>query len=125
MTEPGAPRVDRPAGDPVFHARLPEQVERLRREPAWRAGDRNAITLFKTPALSLVLLAVQAGARLHEHRAEGALTIQVISGAVRVDAGGRRVELAPGEVLVLEPGLAHAVEAVRESGILLTIAGGR
>jgi quercetin dioxygenase-like cupin family protein len=117
--------VDRPAGDPVFHARLPEQVERLRREPAWRAGDRNAITLFKTPALSLVLLAVQAGARLHEHRAEGALTIQVISGAVRVDAGGRRVELAPGEVLVLEPGLAHAVEAVRESGILLTIAGGR
>ena len=60
MTEPGAPRVDRPAGDPVFHARLPEQVE-----------------------------------------------------------------LAPGEVLVLEPGLAHALEAVRESGVLLTIAGGR
>jgi hypothetical protein len=79
----------------VFHARLGEQVERLRQEPAWRAGDRNAITLVKTPALSLVLLAVKEGARLH----------------------------APGEALVLEPGLEHALEAVRESAVLLTIAG--
>jgi quercetin dioxygenase-like cupin family protein len=47
-------------------------------------------------------------------------------GAPRVDAGGRRVELelAPGEVLVLEPGLEHALEAVRASGVLLTITGG-
>ncbi|HSE05613.1 MAG TPA: NnrS family protein [Methylomirabilota bacterium] len=41
----------------MFHARLGEQLERLRQEPAWRAGDRSAITLFKTPALTLVLLA--------------------------------------------------------------------
>jgi quercetin dioxygenase-like cupin family protein len=108
----------------VFHARLLEQAERLRQEPAWRSGDRTAITLFKTPTLSLVLLAVKEGARLREHRAEGSLTVQVVSGAVRVDAGGRRVELAPGEVLVLEPGLGHALEAVRESAVLLTIAGG-
>jgi quercetin dioxygenase-like cupin family protein len=107
----------------VFHARLGEQLERLRREPAWRAGDRNAITLVKTPALRVVLLAVKEGARLQEHRAEGSVTIQVISGSVRADAGGRRVELAPGEVLVLEPGLEHALEAVRESAVLLTIAG--
>jgi quercetin dioxygenase-like cupin family protein len=121
MTERARP--DRPAAGPVFHARLGEQVERLRQEPAWRAGDRNAITLVKTPALSLVLLALKEGARLHEHRAEGSLAVQVVSGSVRVDAGGRRVELAPGEVLVLEPGLEHALEAVRESAVLLTIAG--
>jgi quercetin dioxygenase-like cupin family protein len=107
----------------VFHARLGEQLERLRQEPAWRAGDRNAITLVKTPALSLVLLAVKEGARLQEHRAEGSLTVQVVSGSVRVEAGGRRIELAPGEVLVLEAGLEHALEAVRESAVLLTIAG--
>ena len=123
MTERAPPRPDRPATGPVFHARLGEQLERLRREPAWRAGDRNAITLVKTPALSVVLLAVKEGARLQEHRAEGSVTIQVVSGSVRVDAGGRRVELAPGEVLVLEPGLEHALEAVRESAVLLTIAG--
>jgi quercetin dioxygenase-like cupin family protein len=124
MTEQAPPRPDRPAAGPVFHARLGEQLERLRREPGWRAGDRNAITLFKTPALSLVLLAVQAGARLHEHRTDGTLAVQVVSGAVRVDAGGRRVDLAPGEVLVLEPGLAHALEAGPESAVLLTLAAG-
>ena len=124
MTEPVPARPDRPAAGPIFHARLGEQLERLRREAAWRAGDRNAITLFKTPALSLVLLALKEGARLQEHRAEGSLTMQLVAGAVRVDAGGRRVELAPGEVLVLEPGLEHALEAVRESAVLLTIASG-
>ncbi|HSL48635.1 MAG TPA: cupin domain-containing protein [Candidatus Deferrimicrobiaceae bacterium] len=124
MTEPAGPRPDRPAAGPVFHARLGEQMERLRREPAWRSGDRNAITLFKAPALRLVLLGLKAGARLHEHRADGSLTVQVVSGAVRVDAGGRRVDLAPGEVLVLEPGLDHALEAGPESTVLLTLAGG-
>ena len=124
MTEQAPPRPDRPAAGPVFHARLGEQLERLRREPGWRAGDRNAITLFKTPALSVVLLAVKAGARLHEHRADGTLTVQVVSGAVRVDAGGRRVDLAPGEVLVLEPGLEHALEAGPESAVLLTLSAG-
>lgn len=123
MTEQGRPRPARPSGGPVVHARLGEQLERLRQEPAWRAGDRNAITLVKTPALSLVLLAVKEGARLQEHRAEGSLTVQVVSGSVRVEAGGRRIELAPGEVLVLEAGLEHALEAVRESAVLLTIAG--
>jgi quercetin dioxygenase-like cupin family protein len=121
MTEQAPPRPDRPAAGPVFHARLGAQLERLRREPGWRAGDRNAITLFKTPALSLVL---KAGARLHEHRADGTLTVQVVSGAVRVDAGGRRVDLAPGEVLVLEPGLEHALEAGPESAVLLTLPAG-
>ena len=124
MTEPAPARPDRPAVGPVFHARLGEQLERLRREPEWHAGDRNAITLFKTPRLSLVLLAVKAGARLHEHRADGTLIVQVVSGAVRVDAGGRRVDLAPGEVLVREPGLEHALEAGPESAVLLTLPAG-
>jgi quercetin dioxygenase-like cupin family protein len=123
MSEEARPRPDRPAGDPVFHARLTEQLERLRHEPAWRSSDRNAITLFKTSALSLVLLAMKEGARLHEHRTEGSLTIQVVSGSVRVEAGDRRVALEPDEVLVLEPGLEHALEAVRESALLLTVVG--
>jgi D-lyxose ketol-isomerase len=44
---------------------------------------------------------------------------------VRVEAAGRRLELEPGEVLVLEPGLEHALAALRESAILLTLAGPR
>lgn len=125
MTEQAGPRPDRPAHDAVFHARLGEQLERLRREPAWRTGDRNAVTLFKTPAFGLVLLAMKEAARLQEHRTDGSLTIQAVSGRVRVEAAGRRLELEPGEVLVLEPGLEHALAALRESAILLTLAGPR
>lgn len=125
MTEQAGPRPDRPAHDAVFHARLGEQFERLRQELAWRTGDRNAVTLFKTPAFGLVLLAMKEAARLQEHRTDGSVTIQAVSGRVRVEAAGRRLELEPGEVLVLEPGLEHALAALRESAILLTLAGPR
>jgi quercetin dioxygenase-like cupin family protein len=123
MTEQANPRRERPAGGPLFHARLTEERERLRHEPAWRSSDRNAITLFKTPALGLVLLALKKGARLPEHRAEGSLTVQLVSGRVRVEAASRRLELEPGDVLVLEPRLGHALEAVQESAVLLTLTG--
>ena len=55
-------RPDRPVAAPVLEFRLDEQVERLRREPAWRSGTRDAITLAKGPVLRVVLTVLRAGA---------------------------------------------------------------
>ena len=54
-------RPDRPVAAPVLEFRLDEQVERLRREPAWRSGTRDAITLAKGPVLRVVLTVHRAG----------------------------------------------------------------
>jgi quercetin dioxygenase-like cupin family protein len=121
MADQRQARPDRPAAGPLVHVRLQEGIERLKHEPAWRSGDRNAITLTKEPALRVVLMALHKGARVHEHRAGGSLTFQLITGAVRFRAAGRDVELGPGEVVVLEPAVAHELEALAESACLLTL----
>ena len=97
-------------------------VERLRTEDAWRDGDRNAITLTKQAGLTLVLTVLRRGAALREHRAPAAVTLHVISGRMALRAGDRSLELGPGEVVIMEPGLRHAAEARADTAFLLTVA---
>jgi hypothetical protein len=67
-------RPDRPIEVPLLHLRLGEQLERLRREPTWRARGRNAITLVKEPALRVVLMLLGKRTKISEHQAAGPLT---------------------------------------------------
>ena len=121
MTTRPHPGSERPLASPVLRFRLAEEVARLRAEPDWTSGKR-AITLTKQQGLRVVLLALRAGAALHEHLTAGALTIQVLEGRLRLDAGGETREIVAGELLALEPGLLHDVHAVDESVFLLTLA---
>jgi len=121
MAEESQARPDRPEAAPVVHFRIDEQVERLKKEPAWRSGSRNAITLTKEPALRVVLTVLRKGTRLEEHQARGPLTFQVLSGSVRFKAAGRSLEMGPGELLALESALGHQVEALEDSAFLLTL----
>jgi quercetin dioxygenase-like cupin family protein len=126
MTETRRPRADRPEAGPFVHNRLVEEIERLKMEPAWHDGDRNAITLTKRSGLRLVLTILRQGAVLREHRAPTAATLHVISGRMIVRFGDRSLELGPGEVVTMEPGLTHAGEARADTAFLLTLVeGGR
>jgi quercetin dioxygenase-like cupin family protein len=123
MVEEWKARPDRPAEVPLLRLELGEQLERLRREPTWRASDRNAITLAKEPTLRVVLMLLGRGTRISEHQAAGPLTFHVLSGSVTFRAGDRSEGLASGELIVLESAVAHEVEALEESACLLTLAG--
>ena len=122
MTDGPHARQDRPQTGPFVHSRLVEEVERLKSEPAWRDGDRNAITLTKSVGLRLVVTILRRGATLREHRGPGATTLHVISGALALRVGDRPLELGPGEVVVMEPGLRHGGEARADTAFLLTLA---
>lgn len=121
MTEIQHARRDRPEAGPFVLNRLLEEVERLKTEHAWREGDRNAITLTKSAGLRLVVTILRRGALLREHRAPGAATIQVISGGMVLRIGDRSLELAPGDVVTMKPGLIHAGEALADTAFLLTL----
>jgi quercetin dioxygenase-like cupin family protein len=121
MSESQHARRDRPRAGAFVHNRLLEEVERLKTEPAWRDGDRNAITLTKSAGLRLVVTILRQGALLREHRAPGAATLHVISGGMALQAGDRSLELGPGDVVVMEPGLRHAGEARADTAFLLTL----
>jgi len=124
MSRAWQPRSDRPEAGPVVHLSLAEEVARLQAEPAWREGDRNAITLTKRAGLRLVLTALRQGAVLQEHRAPAAASVHVLSGRMVLRAGERPLELGPGDVVTMEAGLAHAAEALADTAFLLTLAEG-
>jgi quercetin dioxygenase-like cupin family protein len=97
-------------------------VRALREEPEYATNGRNGVTLVKSSGLSVVLEAMQGGVELSEHRAPGPITVQVLEGEVRFHTEGEVFRIREGELLALPPGRPHAVEAVRDSAFLITIA---
>jgi quercetin dioxygenase-like cupin family protein len=114
--------MDRPVSEPLLEFRLGDHIDRLKHESAWQTGDRNAITLVKGPVLRVVLLVLHRGARLDRHRASGQVTVHVLVGLIRFRASQAAIDLIPGSLAAVEGGLAHEVEALEESAILLTLA---
>ena len=87
-----------------------------------RANGHVAKTLVRAPQLRVVLMLLRRGAEIPVHQAEGALTVHVLEGRARLAAADDVHELVPGQLLVFEPGVPHAVAAIEDSAILLTIA---
>lgn len=87
----------------------------------WQAGHY-AKTLFKKSDLRVVLVSTEAAARLKEHHADGAISVQVLKGSIRFTTQGESHDLWPGNVLMLGASIKHEVEALEESTLLLTIA---
>ncbi len=107
---------------PVLAFDLLREVAQLHDEATWQHGDRNAKTLVKEPAFRLVLIALRAGSRMEEHQAPGRISIQTLTGRLRLHAAGTDLELPAGQLVSLERDLPHSVEALTESAFLLTIA---
>ena len=125
MTNAHKPRYRREHGPmevPLRVVRFEDQIAILRKEPAWEHGQRVAKTLVKEGGLSVLLTLMRSGTALHEHRTEGAVTIQCLAGRMTLNAHGGATELIEGEMVALDRGIEHSVEAATETALLVTIA---
>jgi quercetin dioxygenase-like cupin family protein len=93
----------------------------MREEAAYERNGHTARTLTLEPDMRIVLVAMKAASRIAEHQANATVSIHALSGQLRLHLEDRVVELPAGQLLVLEPGLRHDVEAVVESAFLLTL----
>lgn len=84
--------------------------------------ERMAHTLVKHGGLSIVLTALREGGELGEHKAEGTVTVQVVRGRARVQAGDVDQTVVQGDLIAFGPGIRHAVQAEEDTLLLLTIA---
>ena len=100
---------------------LQTELQQLRQQQSYQSGDPSGRTLVKEPDLRIVLMALRADGRLQEHSASGPLSIQAIQGPLRVHLPDGSVELTPGQLLALESGIRHDVEAIEDCAFLLTI----
>ncbi len=129
--EPGSPgdrapapaaRPARPLAAPVLTFDLAGEADKLRNESPWLQHGRNAVTLVKYDDFRIVFMLMKPGTRLQEHHASGRISVQTLTGHVRLHLKEQTIDLPAGHLLALERGLAHDVEAVEESAVLLTIA---
>jgi quercetin dioxygenase-like cupin family protein len=110
-----------PMAESFMEFDLAGEVDRLKAETTWSTGQ-NARTLVKYDDLRVVLMALQARARLPEHKTEGRISVHVLSGHVQLRASGHTFDLRAGGLLALDQGMPHDLEALDESAVLLTIA---
>ncbi len=107
---------------PLLTFDIAAELEQLKREDTWQREDHNAITLVKEPDFRVVLVAMKMGGRLDEHHTPGRISIQVISGLLRLHLPDQTVDLPEGQLLALDREIKHDVEALDESSFLLTVA---
>jgi quercetin dioxygenase-like cupin family protein len=67
-------------------------------------------------------MVLKKGAHLHEHRTNGPITVQVVSGSIRFNAGPDQRLISAGEMVGLDRGIAHSVDALEESAFILVTA---
>jgi quercetin dioxygenase-like cupin family protein len=120
-TDDGRIRQPVPTSGTILSFDLSEEVRRLESEQPWQA-EHTANTIVKYPDLRIVLVALRAGGRLHEHRTAGRISIQTLSGEILVHVLGKVVEMSTGKLLTVEHDVPHDVEAKSDSVFLLTIA---
>ena len=117
----------RPEGERIMDAPLvsidvDDFIKKMKREPAWENGDRNAMTIYKTSGMRIVLIALHKEAELKRHVTEGIISVQVLDGKINFTTDDKEVEIEKGQMITLHKGIYHQVKALKESVFLLTIA---
>ena len=117
--------INRPEGNRIIDAPavsidLQKFITQIKDEAAWKKNDRNAITVFKTDGITMVLSALHKNAAMDDLRVEGLLVLQVIEGAITIDAGNGVLQLGEKQVLVLHPECKQNITAIDDTVLLLS-----
>jgi quercetin dioxygenase-like cupin family protein len=83
--------------------------------------DTTTHTILKAAQLELIRIVLLAGKEMREHKFPGEITVQCIEGLIELRAIEKVLELIPGNLVHLQGNELHALKAIKDSSILLTI----
>lgn len=96
-------------------------AERLRGEPGTGERGHRQETLYRGQGVTIALFAFDRFTHLPEHKAYGVVSMQALRGHLKITVEDQTHELQAGQMLVLAPGIRHAVAAEDESELLVTV----
>ncbi len=116
----------RPGGNRIIDAMqvtidLPLIIQQIKEEKQWKESDRNAVTIFKTNGMRIVVIGLRKGAEMAKHTANGLISIQIIEGLILFNTIEESVELGKGQMLALHENIPHSLLAKEETIFLLTL----
>lgn len=107
---------------PLVEINLKQLMEIIQDEKTWAESGRNAMTVYKTDGMRIVLIALRQNEQMAEHKAEGIVSILVMQGILQVETDERTVELTEGKMVTMHKEMRHSVKALETCAFLLTIA---
>lgn len=84
-------------------------------------ADTQSSTLIRAEHFEVFRMVLPAGKATPMHEASGLITIQCIEGSVELEAHGRKQLMQPGHLVYLADREPHAVRAIEDSSLLVTI----
>lgn len=117
----------RPGGERVLNAALVEMdlnkfIGQVKSEKPWMEGDRNAVTVFKSDSMRIVLMGLHENAELKAHKANGVISVQLLEGKIEFVTADHKSVLVKGQMIALQKNIIHSVTALSDSFFLLTLA---
>jgi quercetin dioxygenase-like cupin family protein len=97
------------------------KVLSLAKETQFAANGIVSRTILKTPNARAVLFGFAAGQELTEHTSTQHAMIEVLSGECDFSLAGQSNKLKAGDLLYMPPGMPHAVKALTQFSMLLTL----
>lgn len=90
----------------------------------WQNDVFNGVTiakLFDGPNSKEIRINLEKGAQMKEHKAPGAIMVQVLSGKIDFSVGENSVILDTLDMITLEPNIIHALTALENSIVRLSL----
>jgi len=109
-------------GQPSDSGRLPEAKPiRLADLLEYVSGSIVSRTIQRKKTGTITLFAFDVGQELSEHSTPYDAHVQVLDGQVKLTIGGKAVLASAGETVLMPANVPHAVSAVRQFKMLLTM----
>lgn len=83
--------------------------------------DAKSTTLIRSKQLEVIRIVMPAGKHLAEHHTPGEITVQCVEGLVRFSVNGEPRTIHAGDMLLLEAGTPHSLEALDDASLIVTI----
>jgi len=115
------PEGERPVNAPIVEINIPDFIKKIKKEKAWDKNDKNAITVFKSDKMRIVLVAMRKKAEMTTERPENIFSLQVLDGRVRLSTPDKKIEVRSNEMFVLHANIPYKVRALKKSIFLLTV----
>lgn len=83
--------------------------------------DAHTTALVKNEKFEAIRLIVHAGSEIPSHQVAGMFTLHCLEGRVRLGLAEGHKELSAGQWIYFNGGVAHSVDGIEDSSLLLTI----
>ncbi len=115
------PEGERPVDAPVVVVNIPGFIKKIKKEKAWNKNDRNAITVFKSEKMRIILVALHKKAEMKTEHPENIFSVQVLDGKIKLHSLEKTTEVREEELFVLHANIDYRIEALKKSVFLLTV----